>query len=141
MNESASMPQWRGYIGSRSYHRELPPQNVQNLVVRSFCQQHGANYLLSLTEYAMPESYLMLNEVLREAEQIDGLVLYSLYMLPVSYHQRNSMVKQLLDQGVSVHGAAENLSVYDASDWQAVDDMLCLHHSLEGLQTDHRLSS
>lgn len=123
---------WRGYIGSRPYHRELPPQSIQNLVVRDYCQRHGKAYLLSVTEYAMPDSYLMLHEVLREADRLEGLVLYSIFMLPVDRNDRHEFVVTLLQQGLTLHGAAENVAIRSMMEWQVVDDMLMLHYALEG---------
>ncbi len=125
-------PGWRGYIGSRAYQRDLPPQNIQNQIIRDYCQRHGRRYLLSLTEYAMPHSYLMLHEVLRELDQIDGLVLYSVFMLPADASDRERFVTALLRNNVSLHGAAENLGITTLRDWHRLDDMLCLHYSLHG---------
>lgn len=119
---------YRGYIGSRAYHRELPPQNIQNQIVREFCHRQEADFLLSLTEYAMPECYIMLNEVLRETSTINGIVLYSIFMLPTDKQQREQFIMALLQHNASIHGAAENISIYTLKDWHRVDDMLTLHH-------------
>jgi sporadic carbohydrate cluster protein (TIGR04323 family) len=121
-------PSYRGYIGSRTYHRDLPPQTIQNQIVRDFCHRKDASFLLSLTEYSMPECYIILNETLRETEQIEGLVLYSIFMLPTDKLQRERYVLKLLSSEVSIHGAAENISIYNIKDWYRVDDMLTLHH-------------
>ena len=42
---------------------ERCPQNIQNLVLRDYCVKNSYEYLLSGTEYAMKDSYLMLNQV------------------------------------------------------------------------------
>ena len=54
----------RGYIFCRSFMGERAPQHVQNIVIRDYCERNGLNYLLSATEYAMPQCYIMLEEVL-----------------------------------------------------------------------------
>ena len=73
------LPKFRGYIGTREYNGQRVPHHVQNLVVRDFCEREGSQYLLSLVEYAIQGSYMMLEEALRELDKIDGIVLYSIF--------------------------------------------------------------
>ena len=64
----------KGYIFSRKFYDERVPQHVQNLVLRNYCEVNKIHFLLSATEYAMKESNLMLNKILKEIEEIDGFV-------------------------------------------------------------------
>ena len=118
---------YRGYIGSRTYRGDRAPQHVQNLVVRDFCQRKAFTYLLSATEYAMPGSYMILKEVLREAQSIDGIVLYSIFMLPERSERRMEICRAFLEQGATIHGALENLSITSEQELKAVDQMLMLN--------------
>ena len=72
----------RGYIFSRPFMGERVPQHVQNLVIRDYCKKQGIQYLLSATEYALADCYLILQQVLDELPQLDGIVFYSLFLLP-----------------------------------------------------------
>ena len=72
----------RGYIFSRPFMNERVPQHVQNLVIRDYCKKQGLQYLLSATEYAMANSHLILQQVLDELSQLDGVAFYSLFLLP-----------------------------------------------------------
>lgn len=121
---------YRGYIGSRPYRGDRAPQHVQNLVVRDYCQRNGFGYLLSATEYAMSGCYIILNEVLREASVIDGVVLYSIFMLPEQRERRLEICRQFLEQGASLHGALENLTIANEGDLLKVDEMLMLNDML-----------
>ena len=111
----------RGYIGSRPYSGERAPQHVQNLVVRDFCGRNGFTYLLSATEYAMSGSYMILEDVIAEATQLDGLVLYSIFMLPQRKARRQDMVARILAAGATLHGAVENIHVRDAQEVEALE--------------------
>ena len=71
----------RGYIFSRPFMGERVPQHVQNLVIRDYCKKQGFQYLLSATEYAMPNSHLILQQVLDELSELDGIIFYSLFLL------------------------------------------------------------
>ena len=73
------MKKLRGYITSRPFMGERCPQNIQNLVLRDYCQKIDYEYLLSGTEYAMQNSYLMLQQVIDEIPSIDGIVFYSIF--------------------------------------------------------------
>ena len=53
---------YRGYIGSREYMGQRTPQHVQNLVIRDYCKRLGRPYLLSATEYAMDNCYVMFDD-------------------------------------------------------------------------------
>lgn len=113
----------RGYIGSRAYFGDRAPQHVQNLVVRDYCQRQGFIYLLSATEYMMPGCYVMLEEVLRELPSIEGVVLYSLFMLPKQQERRHVIYRRVLDAGATLHGAVENISIRGEADLAAVEDI------------------
>jgi sporadic carbohydrate cluster protein (TIGR04323 family) len=115
---------YRGYIGSRPYMGERTAQHVQNLVIRDYCQRKGFIYLLSATEYAMENCYIMLEEVLREVDAIEGIAMYSLFMLPARQTRREAVYERALGKGVSIHGALENLAIATPDDVQRVEDIL-----------------
>jgi sporadic carbohydrate cluster protein (TIGR04323 family) len=102
---------YRGYIGSRSYFGARAPQHVQNLVARDFCARNGYRFLISATEYAMPGCYMILEDVVREAGKLDGVVCYSIFMLPMKQERRLDVVRRLFDAGATLHGAVENIHV------------------------------
>ncbi|MEK9661603.1 MAG: LIC12192 family sporadic carbohydrate cluster protein [Alphaproteobacteria bacterium] len=133
MNEAKG---YRGYIGSRAYQNPLPPQHVQNLVIRDYCARNGFTYLLSATEYAMPGCYVMLAEVLRELPEIAGVVMYSVFMLPAAPDRRCEVVETILAAGCTLHGAVENLAVRDAAGVRAMEQMLRISRLDAGAAAD-----
>ena len=57
---------FKGYISSRKLNDgNFIPQKVQNLVIRSACEDKKFKFNLSATEYGMNECYLILNQILR----------------------------------------------------------------------------
>ena len=56
----------RGYIFSRAFMGERVPQHIQNQIIRKFCEINNLEYSLSASEYAMKDSYLMLEEIINE---------------------------------------------------------------------------
>jgi sporadic carbohydrate cluster protein (TIGR04323 family) len=99
----------RGYIFSRPFMGERVPQHVQNLVIRDYCERNRLQFLLSATEYAMPNCHLILQQVLGELTEIGGLVAYSLFQLPEESSQRQLIYEQILSQEKVLHFAVEGL--------------------------------
>ena len=54
---------YRGYVFSRSVDSHRVPQHIQNLVIRDYAARRKLHYLLSATEYTMPDCYLILEQV------------------------------------------------------------------------------
>ena len=100
------------------------PQRVQNLVVRDYAQRRGLPFRLSLTEYAMPGCTMMLETLLGELDQLDGIVLFSVFTLPERRAHRRSIFERVLAAGKSLHAALENLVVRTAEDDARWDDLI-----------------
>jgi sporadic carbohydrate cluster protein (TIGR04323 family) len=90
------MLSFRGYIFSRKINGNFIPQRVQNLVIKDFCDRNKVFFKLSATEYKMENSFLMLNSVLKNMKNIDGIVFYSIFMLPDNTLSRKKIYKQIL---------------------------------------------
>ena len=85
------MKKIKGYIFSRPFLDERVPQNVQNLVIREFCKKENLFYNLSASEYAMTNCYKILNQLIYELNNLDGIVAYSVFQLPEDNEKRNKM--------------------------------------------------
>ena len=79
---------FQGYVTSRPFQGQRVPQHVQNLVIRDYSRGSELIYLLSGTEYAIPGSFLILQQLLDGLEQLDGIILYSLFQLPENKSSR-----------------------------------------------------
>ena len=99
----------RGYISSRPFLGERVPQHVQNLVIRDYCNKQSLQYLLSATEYAMANSHLVLQQVLEELSILDGIVFYSLFLLPEDKTERDRVINFILKKGKTIYFAVEGL--------------------------------
>ena len=60
---------------------ERIPQSVQNLVLRNYCKNNNLVFELSSTEYAMNESFYILNQLLVN-KKYKSIIFYSLFQLP-----------------------------------------------------------
>jgi len=114
---------YRGYVFSRAVDNHRVPQHIQNLVIRDYAQRRNLHYLLSATEYAMVGSYLMLEQVLADLAAIDGIILYSMFMLPSSPAHRAEIYRRIVALDRSLHAAVEGFvlkSEVDIERWENV---------------------
>jgi sporadic carbohydrate cluster protein (TIGR04323 family) len=103
---------------------------VQNLVVRDFARRRGLDFLLSATEYAMPGSYLMLEQVLDEMGRIGGAILYSLAQLPDDRARRRIMLERALASGGVLYAALEDMTLTDNDDLGRWEDIALVRQVL-----------
>lgn len=117
------MRRFRGYIFSRPFLGERVPQSVQNLVIRDFCNKNKIFLLLSATEYAMKGSDLMLFKIVQELQNIEGIVLYSIFQLPEVKERRLEFLNKVLSLEKSVFFALEGILTDKKSDLDTVNDI------------------
>ncbi len=114
---------YRGYIASRPVRGEMTPQHVQNLVVRDYAARNGLPFLLSATEYAMPGCFMMLDSAVGSLDDIDGIIFFSLFMMPPDEASRRGIYRRTLELGRSLHFALENLAFERERDIDRLEDM------------------
>lgn len=118
---------YRGYNGSRPYSGLDFPQNVQNMIIRNYCQKYNLSYLLSASEYKMKGCYMILEEIMAAIDTLEGVVLFSIFMLPESREKRLRMYKTVLDAGCSLHGALEDVALRTWEDVQRIEDIVMMN--------------
>ena len=111
----------RGYIFSRPFMGERVPQHVQNLVIRDYCKNKGLQYLLSATEYAVANSHLILQQVLDELPKLDGIVFYSLFLLPEDAVERHRVFQIILKKEKTIYFAVEGLRISNIPEYERIE--------------------
>ena len=115
---------YRGYVFSRSVDSHRVPQHIQNLVIRDYATRRKLHYLLSATEYAMPGCFLILQQVVDELAALDGVILYSMFMLPPDAAERHEIYRRALEAGCSLHAAVEGFVLADEADVERWENVL-----------------
>jgi sporadic carbohydrate cluster protein (TIGR04323 family) len=114
---------YRGYIFSREFMSERVPQHIQNLVIRDYCKNNDLEYLLHATEYGMRECFLIFNQLLEELNQVDGIITYSMFQLPINNKQREIIFSKIINQKKSIHFAVEKMKVSNKEELQRVENI------------------
>ena len=115
---------YRGYIVSRPVRGSHFPQRVQNLVVRDYAQRRKLAFRLSVTEYAMTGCTMMFESLLDELPGLEGIVLFSLFVLPAQRERRLRAYQRVLDAGKTLHAALENLVLATPADIPSWEDII-----------------
>lgn len=115
---------FRGYISSRHVRGSIVPQKIQNLVIRDYCKRNSLHYLLSSTEYVMSGCYMMLNDVLEELHHLEGIVAFSIFMLPKKSERRFALYETILHGGYELHCAMEEMCLKQDSDVSDFENLL-----------------
>jgi sporadic carbohydrate cluster protein (TIGR04323 family) len=127
----------RGYIFSRPFMGERVPQHVQNMVIRDYCNKEGLQYLLSATEYAMANSHLILQQVLEELSKLDGIVFYSLFLLPEDEAERNRVINVVFKSNKTIYFAVEGFKMSNKKEQERIESIWqvrkILPHCLQNL--------
>ena len=122
------MSGYRGYVSSRAIDGDRVPQRLQNLAIRDYAQRRKLFFKLSATEWAMEGCYLMLEQVVADLPDLDGVILYSLAQLPEDREKRGRLLDAFLARGAPLHAALENVAMTDASTRAQLEDLFLVRH-------------
>jgi len=130
------MKKVRGYNFSRTFMGERVPQHVQNIVIKDFCKKKKLNFLLSVTEYSMTNSFYILKELLDNLSGIYGIVAYSVFQMPYDDKKRKDIYKKILKKGKKLFFACEGLELSNSKDIKKIENIwLVKKASLKCLQS------
>ena len=73
---------YRGYVTSRGFGGYAIPVPVQSLVLRDYCQRKSYVYVLPVNENNFPHSYLVLEGMIQNLGDFEGVLMCSFHMLP-----------------------------------------------------------
>ena len=121
---------FRGYIFSKSIDGNFIPQRVQNLVVKDYAIRKKLYFKLSATEYKTKKQ-LHLFSVLKKIKIIEGMIFYSLFMLPVNSIDRNKIYKTFIDNKKELHFALEEMTIKTSNDVNAIEEIFLIKKKLK----------
>ena len=114
---------YRGYVSSRPIMGERAPQHIQNIVIRDYCKKNNLLFLLSATEYVMDGTYLMLAQLMKNFERIEGIIFYSLFQLPEEKEERKEFLLLAINMSKEIHFAVESLSLRNYEDYLRLENI------------------
>ncbi len=114
---------YRGYIFSRKIKGLLIPQKVQNLVIRDYANRKKLFFKLSKVEYSFSGSYIMMKSLIKETKTLDGLIIYSINLLPENKSERKYFLNSFLKQKKKIHFALEEIALDNKNKIREIEDI------------------
>ena len=116
---------YRGYIFSKEIRGNFIPQRVQNLVIKDYSLRNKLFFKLSATEYNF-QNHKNLKQVLKRIKSFDGMIFYSLFMLPEIKKDRYFIYNKFLNNKKELHFALEELTVKSRKDLTLIENILSI---------------
>ena len=116
----------RGYVSSRSFGEFNIPVPLQSLALRDYCRRNDLIYALPVNENMFPHSYLVLEGMIQDLSSYEGIVLYTMQMLPQRPERRRAIYRQIVEQGCSLHIVLEGLVIKSPDDVEQAEELLML---------------
>jgi len=120
---SSNRKGYRGYICARMGGGRSAPQHIQQMVMRDYCKRNNMTFLLSATEYCMPGCTMILDAVLDELDHLEGILMYSIYLLPEHKEKRMELYNRLFAKNCVLHTAVEGHVVRSWDDAKKIEDI------------------
>lgn len=127
---------YRGYVTSRPFGQFNIPVPLQSLALRDYCQRNNVLYVLPVNENAFPHSYMVLEGMIQDLAEYEGIVMYSMHMLPQRAERRRQIYEQILGQGCSLHIVLEGVVVTGPQDVEKLEELLQLNQIAARLPKD-----
>lgn len=117
---------YRSYVSSRPFGGLNIPVPLQSLALRDYCTKNELPYVLPVNENSFEKSYLVLDGLVKDLTGYDGLIMYSLKMLPNRSTRRIDLYKKVLNQKCEIYFVLENLKIKHNSDIEKIENLLNL---------------
>jgi sporadic carbohydrate cluster protein (TIGR04323 family) len=118
---------YRGYVTSRGFGDYRIPVPIQSLALRDYCQRNNFTYVLPVNENIFPHSYMVLEGMIQDLSDYEGIVMCSMQMMPERPERRRKIYERVLEQGCSVHMLFESVVIKDRADIDKAEELLMLN--------------
>lgn len=116
----------KGYTSRRAFSGFRIPIPLQSASIRRYCEDRKYVFNHHVVENLTPESFLVLERVVAEANLYDGIAMCSIGMLPKDEAHRTSLLQRCIEANVSVHFIFEQYVVQTSSDIAELNDLMSM---------------
>jgi len=115
---------YRGYVSCREFGGLRMPVPVQSVMLRDYCARNGLIYKLHVNENEFPHSYMVLEGMVSALEGLQGILVFSMFMLPKRAERRHRIYERVLGAGVEFHLVLEDFVIRKPADVTPVEEIL-----------------
>ena len=124
--ENKRVKNFRGYCTPNRFGEYKIPIPAQNIIYRDYCKKHNFNFSLSRNELFFKESYIIQNEILKELDQIDGILMCSFFMLPKNEIKAEKFLNNLIELKSEIHFVLESVIIKNHKDVENLKEIIKL---------------
>ncbi len=114
----------RGYVTSRGFGKFFIPVPLQSLALRDYCARKSKLYVLPVNENDFAHSYMVLEGLIKNLAAFEGVVMYSMQMLPKKSERRHQIYETILAQSCTLHFVLEDTVVSGSADVERIEELL-----------------
>ena len=122
---------YRSYVTSRPFGGFNIPVAVQNVFLRNYANQNDLVYMLPVNEFMFPNCFIQLEAAIAEMEDIEGLLMCSIFMLPAEPDRRRRIYERVYSIEGAIHFAIEQRAIVNRGDEEDIEEIFNIHHTLE----------
>jgi len=116
----------KAYTTPRSFGGFQIPITMQSTTLRNYCEKNNLIFHLHVVENQIPNTYLVLESLVKKANQYDGIVMCSISMLPNDHEYRQSIVDRILEQGCALHFIFEQIVISSVTQIADLEELVSL---------------
>jgi sporadic carbohydrate cluster protein (TIGR04323 family) len=130
---------YRGYCTHNAFGEYRMPIPAQNIIYRDYANKNELHFKLSVNELFFPECFLNLYSLLDELDQLKGVLMCSIFMLPKQVVERQKIYQRFLESECELHFVLESLVIRIAPDVETLEDLFRLREELSVCPTIEQL--
>jgi sporadic carbohydrate cluster protein (TIGR04323 family) len=115
---------YRAYVTPRPFGNYNIPVPLQSLALRDYCQNNNMLFVLPANENIFPRSYMVLEGLIQDLSDYEGILMCSMHMLPKRAERRRQIYTRILEQGCSLHFVFERLTVDGPQAVERIEELL-----------------
>ena len=112
---------YRGYCSPNSFGGYQIPVPMQNTLYREYVQKNGLIFMLSMNELYFKDCYIQLHELIDTSQNLSGILMCSIYMLPKQGSYRTRLLEKCLNYGTEVHFILDNFILKNRNDMENIN--------------------
>jgi len=128
MKNESTKPQkgTKAYTTPRSFGGFQIPITLQSTTLRNYCEKNGLLFHLHVVENQIPNTFLVLESLVENADSYAGIAMCSVSMLPSNPTLRRSITKRILEKGCALHFTFEQLVISDLKQLAELEELVSL---------------
>ena len=121
---------YRGYCTHNSFGEYRMPVPAQNILYRDYANKYGLYYKISVNELFFKDCFLHLFSLLEELDQLDGVLMCSIFMLPEDTNLRQKVYERFLESDCELHFVLESIVLRNRQEMDWLDTLFQIRKHL-----------